>query len=120
VPAKDRDKRRATWNAWYHRTKHLKKDQVARKSAVKLARLRSLTAWIAELKTELRCRDCGIDHPGCLVFHHTDPATKDLTVADAVRRGFSRARIQHEIAKCVVLCANCHIMLHHRERARAP
>jgi hypothetical protein len=115
VPAKDRDKRRATWNAWYHRTKHLKKDQVPRKSAVKLARLHALTAWLAELKSSLRCRDCGMEHPACLVFHHTDRATKEIAVADALRRGYAKKRILAEMAKCVVLCANCHIKLHARE-----
>lgn len=118
MPAKDRDKRRATWNAWYHRTKHLKKDKVPRQSAVKLARLHALAAWLVELKRELRCRHCGIDHPGCLVFHHVDPALKEIAVADALRRGFAKKRILAEMAKCMVLCANCHIKLHAREAAR--
>ncbi|MEP6866423.1 MAG: hypothetical protein ABJE66_37745, partial [Deltaproteobacteria bacterium] len=37
MPAKDRNKRRATWNAWYQRTKHLRTD-TKRRSSVKLAR----------------------------------------------------------------------------------
>ena len=115
MPAKDRAKRRATWNAWYHRTKHLKKDKVPRQSAVKLARRRELSIWLGELKSELRCRDCGIDHPGCLVFHHVDRSTKDTELANAVRRGWGRKRILSEIAKCVVLCSNCHAKLHARE-----
>jgi hypothetical protein len=118
VPAKDRDKRRATWNAWYQRTKHLRTD-TKRRSSVKLARLHELSAWLAEIKSSLRCRDCGMDHPACLVFHHTDPTTKDLAVAEAIRRGFSRARILNEISKCVVICANCHLKLHAREKRDA-
>jgi hypothetical protein len=118
VPAKDWDKRRATWNAWYHRTKHLKKAKVPRQNAVKLTRLRGLSAWLAEIKSELRCGDCGIDHPGCLVFHHVERSTKEVTLADAVRRGWSRERIRSEMAKCAVLCSNCHAKLHARERTR--
>jgi len=114
VPAKDRDKRRATWNAWYHRTKHLRTD-TKRRSSVKLARLHELSAWLAEIKSALNCRDCGMDHPACLVFHHVDPSQKEITVADALRRGFAKKRILAEMAKCVVLCANCHIKLHARE-----
>jgi hypothetical protein len=116
MPAKDRAKRRATWNAWYHRTKHLR-DDVARRTAVKRARKQRLAAWLVELKRQRACRDCGQDHPACLVFHHTSPSTKELALADAIRRGFSRERIRREIEKCVVLCANCHIKLHARERA---
>jgi hypothetical protein len=56
-----------------------------------------------------------MDHPACLVFHHVDPAVKDLAIADALRRGFAKKRILAEMAKCVVLCANCHIKLHARE-----
>jgi hypothetical protein len=114
VPAKDRDKRRATWNAWYHRTKHLRTD-TKRRSSVKLARRHALTEWLVELKSSLQCRDCGIDHPGCLVFHHLDRSTKDIELANAVRRGWGRTRILSEIAKCVVLCSNCHAKLHARE-----
>jgi hypothetical protein len=118
MPAKDRAKRRATWNARYQRTKHLRTD-TKRRSAVKRARLRALAAWVAELKAELRCRDCGIDHPGCLVFHHVVPTTKEIVLADAVRRGWSQARIRSEMAKCIVLCANCHAKLHARVPADA-
>jgi hypothetical protein len=114
VPAKDRDKRRATWNAWYHRTKHLRTD-TKRRSSVKLARRHALSAWLAQIKRALRCRDCGIDHPGCLVFHHVDRSTKDIELANAIRRGWGRTRILTEMAKCIVLCSNCHAKLHARE-----
>jgi len=114
VPAKDKDKRRATWNAWYHRTKHLR-DDTKRRSRVKLARRRTLSLWLAELKRELQCRHCGFDHPGCLVFHHVDRSTKDIELANAIRRGWGRKRILAEMGKCVVLCANCHAKLHARE-----
>ncbi|MEO8550919.1 MAG: hypothetical protein ABI678_13125 [Kofleriaceae bacterium] len=119
VPAKDRDKRRATWNAWYQRTKHLKKANVPRQSAVKLARRRAISTWLSELKAELRCRVCGIDHPGCLVFHHVDRDLKDREVAAAITRGWSKARVRAELTKCLVLCANCHIKLHMVEDDRA-
>lgn len=38
-----------------------------------------------------------------------------MTVANAVRRGWSRARILGELTKCEVLCANCHAKHHARE-----
>jgi hypothetical protein len=79
-------------------------------------RKRNLIAWYVELKQELVCRRCGEDHPGCLQFHHRDPREKEMSVANAIRREWSRARILREIAKCEVLCANCHAKHHARER----
>lgn len=51
-----------------------------------------------------------------MVFHHRDPREKEITISEAMRRSFGRARILAEIAKCDVLCANCHVKLHARER----
>ncbi len=107
------------WNAWYHRTKHLKTDGLARRTSVKRTRKYAIAAWFAELKAQLVCLTCGQTHPACLVFHHTEPAGKEITVAVAISRAWSKERVMREIAKCVVLCANCHMKLHAKERADA-
>jgi DNA-binding transcriptional ArsR family regulator len=54
------------------------------------------------------CGLCGYDrHVGALQFHHVDRATKDFSIAHrGVGRSLDRAR--SEVAKCVLLCANCH------------
>jgi hypothetical protein len=75
-------------------------------------------AWFVELKTELACNRCGENHPACLQFHHRDPSTKELGIADAIRRAWSRARVLREIAKCEGLCANCHAKHHARDGSR--
>lgn len=62
--------------------------------------------WYNEYKTTLSCQICGEDHPACLDFHHRDPREKEVSVGAAVRH--SRAKLLREIAKCDVLCANCH------------
>ena len=80
------------------------------------ARKRSIALWYTELKRELACSVCRENHPACIQFHHADASTKELSIADAVRRGWSRARIVREIEKCVVLCANCHAKHHAREK----
>jgi formate-dependent nitrite reductase cytochrome c552 subunit len=54
------------------------------------------------------CMLCGYDkHPAVLDFHHVDPLTKSFGISSG---GFSRswASIKSEIAKCVLVCANCH------------
>lgn len=118
MPAKDPEKRRATVRAWYARTKHLHgpKD-AARRKANREAQKRAIGAWYVELKASLVCGRCSEDHPGCLQFHHADPTKKEISVSDAVRRGWSRERIHTELRKCEVLCANCHAKHHAKERA---
>jgi hypothetical protein len=55
-----------------------------------------------------RCALCGYDHyVGALHFHHLDPSTKRFHLSmQGVTRSLAAARA--EMAKCVLLCANCH------------
>jgi hypothetical protein len=49
-------------------------------------------------------------------FHHDDPRQKEITIAQAVLGGWPKQRILDEVAKCHVLCANCHAKHHWNER----
>lgn len=54
-----------------------------------------------------RCGRCGYDKcKNALVFHHH--GDKEFNLSDLVRRRPSHDRILAEVAKCEVLCANCH------------
>lgn len=54
------------------------------------------------------CRICGYDRdPRALEFHHVDPRQKSFAVAGSgMTRSIAAAR--EEVAKCVLLCSNCH------------
>lgn len=54
------------------------------------------------------CLHCRNDEPSVLDFHHIDPETKLYNVSEMVGRGMSIELIFDEIAKCIVLCSNCH------------
>ena len=56
-----------------------------------------------------RSQLCGYDRcVRALGFHHLDPASKSFTVAfGGLTRSIDRART--EAAKCVLLCASCHM-----------
>lgn len=62
------------------------------------------------------CSQCGESDVRVLEFHHTDTSGKDMAVGAMVSSGFSVERIQAEIDKCVVLCANCHRKITVEER----
>ena len=51
------------------------------------------------------CADCGgWFPPECMDFDHRDPSTKRCAVSQAK----SERALMHEMAKCEVVCANCH------------
>ena len=59
-----------------------------------------------------RCKGCDREHQLTVFeFHHRDAATKDFGVSEdgRIRRW---EEIEAELAKCVLLCANCHREVH--------
>jgi hypothetical protein len=59
------------------------------------------------------CQRCGTSDYRVLSFHHRDPKTKRWNVKEmAQRQGFSKKMIDEEIAKCDILCLNCHSLTH--------
>jgi len=91
---------------WYYRNR----EYVCRKKAL---RKKEIKEWLNGLKEELECIRCGEDFVMCIEFHHTDPNKKELSIHDAVNRGWGKQRILGEIQKCVPLCANCHRKEHY-------
>lgn len=68
--------------------------------------------WLRVYKTGLKCRDCNVDDPIVLAFHHRNKSDKRKNVGLMCHTGSSVTRLLEEIAKCDVLCANCHRIEH--------
>src|SRR6266849_6180554 len=64
------------------------------------------------------CAECGESDILVLEFNHLDPRVKSANVSDLIRSCTSSAGIQVEMAKCEVLCANCHQRRTSLERSR--
>jgi hypothetical protein len=72
-----------------------------------LARLKENRDWLSAVKLERGCADCGYKaHPAALHFDHLPGAGKAFNIGHL--SGRSRASLESEIAKCEVVCANCH------------
>lgn len=55
-----------------------------------------------------KCNCCGYNkYPTALEFHHLDRENKDFTISK-IAHTRSWIRIENEIDKCELLCANCH------------
>jgi hypothetical protein len=97
------------WNRTYYlKNKHKRKTQYT-------AHRKRVREWYRELKKNLKCERCGFSHPAALAFHHKDGKTKVSDISAMVSQTASRKKIEEEIAKCEVLCHNCHA-IHHAEQ----
>ena len=65
---------------------------------------------IAAQARDVPCKDCGERYPTCVMdFHHRDPSEKEYDIASAVNHiRVGKGKLRAELAKCDVLCANCH------------
>lgn len=64
------------------------------------------------------CHQCGLSledsHHSVFDFHHLDPSEKEHHPSDLVKNS-KWADIQNEIDKCILVCANCHRIIHHKQ-----
>lgn len=71
--------------------------------------IRRNKAIVAEARAR-GCRCCDETEIACLDFHHRDRDEKSFNVMEMLTR--SEQMLRDEIAKCDVLCANCHRKVH--------
>lgn len=111
MPYKDPNKRTPHQRQNSKKSYKANQQKVAARAA--LTRERQL-AWLEAFKGKLTCQRCGESDPVCLEFHHRDMATKKKPVSRMI--GCGTEVILAEIAKCDVLCANCHRKAHREMR----
>lgn len=75
-----------------------------------------VTKQFAEYKSTKFCTKCGETHAAALDFHHVIHEEDNMKVHYLVANGYHWKRIMKEVAKCIVLCSNCHRKVHHEER----
>lgn len=92
-----------------------------RRKAIRNSKLGQIRRREYPLKRKLKlilikgghCELCGFDkHYGCLVFHHKNPAIKLFNLRTQELRNHSWKSILNEANKCLLLCQNCHHMIH--------
>lgn len=84
---------------WYKANQEIQKQRVS-------DRHKGLRKKLYEYFATHPCEHCGFTNPFALHFHHK--SEKFMNISQMVQRGHAWERIQTEIDKCQVLCANCH------------
>lgn len=101
MPYRDEEKNRAAKLAYYHRNA----GAVRLKQEERRVQIRRLVNALKESKP---CLDCGVSYPYYVMqFDHTG-SDKVGSISKMVSSRISWAAIQLEIAKCDLVCANCH------------
>lgn len=75
-------------------------------------RREAIRRFVWSIKEQSQCAECGFTDPRALDFHHRDSQEKEESLYRVHIRGWGKERILAEIAKCDVLCANCHRIRH--------
>ena len=88
---------------------------MSKKQDLKNEKSRANRAYINAYKAVRGCAVCGECRVDCLDLHHRVTALKSFELSHARDRSIDK--IDVELAKCDVLCANCHRVLHAEERA---
>jgi 5-methylcytosine-specific restriction endonuclease McrA len=83
-------------------SRHLEQVEQAR-----AARRRKARDHVLRILQRSSCLDCGESDPIVLDFDHVH-GKKLTTISNLVWRGHSISAIDREIAKCEIVCANCH------------
>lgn len=71
---------------------------------------KAIKDFIDTIKIAYGCQLCGEKEPCCLDFHHKE--NKEFNVSQAYTNMISKERLEKEIKKCIILCANCHRKVH--------
>lgn len=100
MPYKDEEQQKTANKKWREESPTFRESQARRRLERREV--------IAQIKRERGCMFCGEREPICLDFHHRDRSTKIANVSMLVVMKAAYSRIHEEIAKCDVLCANCH------------
>ena len=90
------------------------KNKEHRKSQVK-ERNDKHQSMVREIKLEKGCSHCGTKEDVTrLQFHHVDSSSKKFNIAES--RSNSWENIEKEMAKCIILCQECHTNEHQPTR----
>lgn len=108
MPYKDKEKQKQFQNEW------VKNRRAQINKAVTKAR-RERLEYIHSFKQN-PCTDCGHSYDPCVMdFHHRNSDDKVVRVSRMANERWPYEEIDKEIAKCDLLCANCHRLRHKKE-----
>lgn len=91
-----------------HRALWHQRNKERRLAAIKVRRSKK-RQYVHDLKENVACLDCGIEYPPHIYdFDHLPQFEKSFPLSSTGMRDKSLDQIIAEVAKCELVCANCH------------
>ena len=103
MPIKSREERNRVQRLWYQRNKE-----------ARLIQIKSKNSWIRKYVSDYKannptCLDCGIEYPPYVLdFDHLPEFEKSFPLSSSGVKGRGLDAVNAEIAKCEIVCSNCH------------
>ena len=92
-----------------HYDKDYYKQNATEKTASATQTKKDIVKWYYALKDNKNCQDCmGQYRYWQQDYDHLPSFTKFMDVSKMVRLGYAKEKIMNEIAKCSLICKNCH------------
>ena len=104
MPYKDPDKQKQAQHEWYLKNKDLTIERFRKSKPLYKERNKR---FIRELKESQPCKDCAKKFPW-YVMDYDHLRDKRLNLSHMCGRAYSLDAIKDEIAKCDLVCSNCH------------
>lgn len=81
-----------------------------------LDRKRRIRNYVRAIKEASPCTDCGLYYPYFVMQFDHIGKDKEFDIGKAVHSGIGMKRLDAEIAKCELVCANCHAYRTHERQ----
>lgn len=99
---KDPEKQREAIRRHYYANREYYIQKAYRKRA-------AVREWLTDIKNKTPCTDCKIQYPSYVTdFDHIPEKGKKIKNISQLLNSGSFKKVQEEIAKCELVCANCH------------
>jgi len=116
MPFKDPEEARKYRADWYLRHRA---EEIAAAYRNKRRTIRRNQELTEEIRRSTPCSDCGVSYPPYVMDFDHIRGTKVDDVMQLVNQGASWVKISAEIAKCEVVCSNCHRIRTYQRRQSA-
>lgn len=113
MPLRDPEKQRQYLRD-YMKKRRADPDFCAQEKKRNRDRHRARRDWLQAIKADRGCDRCDENDPVCLDFHHLGGKVDCVSTMVADCR--SKEAVLNEMAKCALLCANCHRKEHYKLR----